>query len=92
MIKAGPLAQLQKDFKTCQHLTNKTDLKTFASTLETKFIGPVQYNRMSGNTSSIGEMCKIMMVADPYKALQEMFAVSRIENFLAILPPWPNID
>ena len=77
MIKAGQLAQLQKDFKTCQDLTNKNDLKTFASDLQVSFMGLVQYNQVYGNSSDIGGMCKRMMVADPYKALVKMFAVSR---------------
>ena len=89
MIKAGQLAQLQKDFKTCQDLTNKNDLKTFASDLQNRFMGTAQYNQVYGNSSDIGGMCKRMMVADPYEALVMMFEVSKIVNFFAFLAQLP---
>ena len=86
MIKAGQLAQLQKDFKTCQDLTNLNDLKTFANDLQIGFMATAQYNQMFGNASNIRLICNAMMVADPYEGLVGLFAVSRIVNILVFLP------
>ncbi|XP_022106757.1 thymus-specific serine protease-like [Acanthaster planci] len=76
MRQAGKFDQLQNDFNTCQNLTKPNDFKTFANYLQSRFMGTAQYNRVEGNSSSIGDMCKIMMVPDPYQALVKMFKPS----------------
>ena len=75
MFQAGQLDQIRKDFNTCQDLREPNDFKTFANDLQNRFLGTAQYNQVKGNMSTIGEMCKTMMVPDPYQALVKMFKV-----------------
>ncbi|XP_022106762.1 thymus-specific serine protease-like isoform X1 [Acanthaster planci] len=80
MWKAGQLAQIQKDFNTCQDLTEPNDFKTFASNLQGEFMSAAQYNRVEGNSSTIGDLCKKMMVPDPYQALVNIFKSSNCSD------------
>ncbi|XP_038044256.1 thymus-specific serine protease-like isoform X2 [Patiria miniata] len=73
MKQAGQLAQIVKDFNTCQDMTDPNDFKTFASDLQGTFMSAAQYNYIEGNSSSIGTLCQQMMVPDPYQALVKMF-------------------
>ena len=86
MIKDGQLAQIAKDFKTCQNLTIPNDLKTFAYYLQGGLMQNVQFNHVSGNSSTISGICMVFMEEDPYKALVKLNYVSRIVNFSAFLP------
>ncbi|XP_067412775.1 thymus-specific serine protease [Emydura macquarii macquarii] len=75
-LRAGQLAELEKDFHSCGNLTEPHDREQLTSNLADIFMGAVQYNNEGFQGGSVASLCTIMINGDLGSPYQRLIAVN----------------